>query len=161
MNLLFVWEIEKKERKQEIKKTEKKISQLNSTRIRTRKWQRYIIKLIMREREERERERDCFYKINVDEIGTSLTVIWTVVNTCSKNWKIKLFCFLWFCSLNSHYIAHSIVIHVLILAIIFLQWQFVIYSCDELLCSNCIRKTSRDWQMKRDFDDFMFAYYVC
>lgn len=30
MNLLFVWEIEKKERKQEIKKTEKnKISQLN------------------------------------------------------------------------------------------------------------------------------------
>lgn len=37
MNLLFVWEIEKKERKQEKKKTEKKISQLNSTRIRTRK----------------------------------------------------------------------------------------------------------------------------
>lgn len=37
MNLLFVWEIEKKERKQEIKKTEIKISQLNSTRIRTRK----------------------------------------------------------------------------------------------------------------------------
>lgn len=30
MNSLFVWEIEKKERKQEIKKTEKnKISQLN------------------------------------------------------------------------------------------------------------------------------------
>lgn len=30
MNLLFVWEIEKKERKPEIKKTEKnKISQLN------------------------------------------------------------------------------------------------------------------------------------
>lgn len=30
MNLLFVWEIEKKERKQEIKKTEKiKLSQLN------------------------------------------------------------------------------------------------------------------------------------
>lgn len=108
-----------------------------------------------------ERERECFYKINVDEIGTNLAAIWTVVNTCSRNWKIKLFCFLWFCSLNSHYIAHSIVIHVLILAIIFLQWQFVIYSCDELLCSNCIRKTSRDWQMKRDFDDFMFAYYVC
>lgn len=107
------------------------------------------------------RERECFYKINVDEIGTNLAAIWTVVNTCSRNWKIKLFCFLWFCSLNSHYIAHSIVIQVLILAIIFLQWQFVIYSCDELLCSNCIRKTSRDWQMKRDFDDFMFAYYVC
>lgn len=108
-----------------------------------------------------ERERDCFYKINVDEIGTNLAAIWTVVNTCSRNWKIELFCFLWFCSLNSNYIAHSIVIHVLILAIIFLQWQFVIYSCDELLCSNCIRKTSRDWQMKRDFDDFMYAYYVC
>lgn len=38
MNLLFVWEIEKKERKQEIKKTEiNKLSQLNQTRIRTRK----------------------------------------------------------------------------------------------------------------------------
>lgn len=109
----------------------------------------------------REREREL-----IAVLLQLLMKLWQILlqyrQLLTRNYKIKLFYFLWFCSLNSNYIAHSIVIMIHLLAIIFfLQWQFVICSCDELNVLTVSERLTETDEWNKILMIFMCAYYVC